>query len=345
MTINLGGMNVSNITMRDIGKTLGVSAVTVSKALAGKGGVSEKMREKIIQKAQEVGYRAPAEIMAEQAEKRYDIGILMAERFFSMESFYSTMYKKLVLALKNKGHFGILDILSDTDENNGMLPHMMLTGKADGVIVIGQLKRDYLKLLTAQECPVVFLDFYDDNAMADAVVGDNSYGCYRLTNHLIKLGHKDIGFVGSIRETTSIMDRYLGYYKAMLSNNLPIEPEWTIPDRDETGKIYEQFALPEKLPTAFVCNWDEAACYLMRQLIAKGVKIPDDISIVGFDDFTQTPYPDLPALSTFKIDVDAMVAAAVSHIAELCGGEAPQNGRVVISGHPVYRDSAAKVRQ
>ncbi|MFT3951952.1 MAG: substrate-binding domain-containing protein, partial [Oscillospiraceae bacterium] len=100
---------------------------------------------------------------------------------------------------------------------------------------------------------------------ADCIVTDSYYGMYRLTDYLIANGHRSIGFVGSVLSTQSIQDRYMGFLKAMTENMLPVNPEWVLPDRDENG-TYIPIALPETLPTAFVCNCDEVAYNFMAEL-------------------------------------------------------------------------------
>ncbi len=324
-------------TMRDIGREVGVSAVTVSNALAGKPGMSDAVREKIIRKAEEMGYEY---LSQEKLRSRtgLDIGILVPDRFFQSESFYSVLYKKLVKRLANRGYFGLLELLSRDMEKAMELPNLLRSHRVDGIVLLGQPEKEYYRMMAQQGMPVLFLDFYDEQGSADAVVGDNAYGCYRLTSHLIKNGHTRIGFVGDYRATSSIMDRYLGFYRAMLSHDLPVQEGWVIPDRDERGDLRETYSLPENMPTAFVCNCDLVAEKLMSQLMEQGIRVPEDVSITGYDDFFAGPARG-PALSTFRINTDAMIDLAVQQIAERCSGSDRPFGRTVISGQPVYRDS------
>ena len=324
-------------TMRDIGEALGVSTVTVSKALAGKPGMSDRMRAKIRRKAEEVGYQYPDRDKV-RPRPNLDIGILIPEHYFEAESFYSVMYKKLVQKLAGNSHFGLLEILSREAEDGLELPNLLRSRRADGMILLGQPSKEYYRMMAQQGIPVLFLDFYDEHGSADAVVGDNTYGCYRLTSHLIKNGHTRIGFVGNYLATSSIMDRYLGYCRAMLVHGLPVREEWILSDREKDGRMIHPIPLPEELPTAFVCNCDLVAGEMIRELENRGLRVPEDVSVTGFDDFTAGP-PIVPALSTFRVDTEAMVELAVKTIAERCAGLQRPFGRTVISGQPVYRDS------
>jgi len=331
---------MANVTMRDIGNRVGVSAVTVSKALAGKSGVSEEMRQRIARAAQEMGYVNPNTVQTLQ-ERKLDVGILVPDHFFSGDSFYFTFYRHLVQTLTDAGHFGLMELLSKESESNLEMPNLVRSDRADALILLGQPSREYIRMIAQQPLPVVFLDFFDEGAAADAVVGDNTYGTSRLTNHLIKNGHRDIGFVGNCRSTTSIMDRYLGFFRAMLSHGLPIKEEWIIPDRNDQGDDIP-LALPEKLPTAFVCNCDMVALRLMAQLRERGIRVPEDISVVGFDDFLPGGGV-TPSLTTFRVDFRTMSQLAVKLLADRCAGVQRPFGRVVVSGQPIYRDSEGPV--
>ena len=329
-------MSAKKPTMRDIARAVGTSAVTVSKAMAGKPGMSDEMRMKILKKASEMGYEYPHSSRSLPRE-HLEIGILIPDKFFEADSFYAGIYKRLVKKLADLGHFGLLELLDPENERELVLPTLLTTKHVDGLIMLGEPAKAYYRKVAQAETPVVFLDFYDEQANADAVAGDNAYGTYRLTSHLIRRGHREIGFVGNIKATSSIMDRFLGYYRAMLVNDLPVREEWILPDRESTGWIVKP-ELPGKLPTAFVCNCDMTARMMIDLLREKGYRVPEDVSVTGFDDYPPGSEGDIP-LSTFRIDTDGMVELAVKTLLERCAGEQKPFGRLVVGGQPVYRDS------
>lgn len=331
---------MGNVTMRDIGRMMGVSAVTVSKALAGKSGVSEEMRRKIVRLAAEVGYVNPNASQARPA-RGLDVGILVPDQFFSPDSFYAMFYKELVQALTDAGHFGILEMLTAETEAELTLPNLVRGRHVDALVLLGQPSAAYRRMIVRQATPVIFLDFYDSAVMADAVVGDGLCGAACLTEHLIAQGHRDIGFVGDVRATSSIMERYLGFASAMTYHGLTIRPECVVKDRDEHGN-FQPLELPAKLPTAFVCNCDAVAAWVIEQLRQRGVRVPEDVSVTGYDDFLPGA-PAIPALTTFRVDRRAMVQTTVRLITEHCSGVKNPIGRVVVGGQPVYRDSVTTV--
>ncbi len=333
---------MSNVTMRDIADAVGVSTVTVSKALSGSSGVGPEMREKIIRLAGEMGYMNP-NVKRRQIMKPLDIGVLVPLRHFNPQSYYGMIYPLVVQELTNAGHFCLFETLDEAAEDACELPNLIRSRHVDGLILLGEPRREYLRAITEQPTPVVFMDFFDDRASAPAVVGDNAYGAYRLTSHLIKNGHREIGFVGDTDLTSSIMDRFLGFYRAMLVNRLPVRDEWLIKDRDAHGKVVLG-ELPEKLPTAFVCNCDLVAHRVIVQLQEMGLRVPQDISVVGFDDFPATP-AGLPEVSTFRIDYERMVQATVKLMIDRCTGEAGTPNRMVIGGRPCYKASDAPLAE
>ena len=328
-----------SVTMRDIGKRIGVSAVTVSKALAGKSGVSEEMRQRIVKLASELGYVNP-NAQQTRAAKGLDVGILVPDQFFSNDTFYAMFYKLLMQTLTDAGHFGILELIPESMQCTMQLPNIVRSSRVDALILLGQPTEAYVRLLAGQSLPVVALDFHCAGVKMDAVVGDSTFGAAQLTQHLIALGHRDIGFLGSVKATSSIMERYLGFATAMMMNDLPIRPECIVKDRADNN-VMLPLVLPEQLPTAFVCNCDIMARALIDVLNRRGVRVPEDVSIVGYDDFNNVP-GSLP-LTTFRVDTAAMCRMAVKLVEERCAGDAKPVGRIVVGGECVFRDSVRPI--
>lgn len=325
------------MTMQEIGRILGVSKVTVSKALNNRPGVSDETREKIRSTAIRMGYLTP------ENSTGPDVGVLIPSRFFAPDSYYCMLYKGLVEKLNGAGCTALLELLTETMETELRLPNLLLSRHIDVLVLLGEPRTEYIQAVTAQDIPVIFLDFYDGDADNDAIIGDSTYGTYRLTGHLIAGGHTKIGFVGEPLSTSSIMDRYLGFSRALICHRIPEHRKWVIPDRDEHGNTIE-IILPDELPTAFVCSCDLTACLLMDALAQKGLRVPEDISVVGFDDFCGGMKPSVP-LSTFRIDHEGMIRKTVQIILKRTVEKQRIGGRVVIGGEPVYRDSDRKLVQ
>ena len=188
------------------------------------------------------------------------------------------------------------------------------------------------------DIPVVFLDFYSSDNRTDTILSDSFFGSYMLTNYLINAGHRNIGFLGTITSTSSIQDRYLGYYKALLEKGIPLRSEWVIDDRGPEGTSYPHFDLPAQKPTAFVCNCDEAAYCLLNQLRSEGYVVPDDISIVGYDNHIYSTISN-PRITTIDVDSKRMSYEAVETIIKKIRDKNYSRGRTLVTGKLIIRDS------
>lgn len=326
---------MGNVTMRELGKRLGVSAVTVSKALAGKSGVSDEVRQKIIRLAKELGYTNPHE-QSLPPKAGLDVGILVAERFFSSDNFYAMMTKQLSQLLSESGHFAMLELITGDMQDGMVLPNLLRSRRVDALILLGQPKESYVRLLAEQPLPVVALDFHYPAIPMDAVVGDSVYGAAMMTRCLIENEHRDIGFLGNLRATSSILERYMGFAAEMQLHGLPVRPECILPDRTDDNRLCPP-QLPERMPTAFVCNCDVVARAFVDQLQKSGYRVPEDVSIVSYDDFNNAP-GSLP-LTTFRADTQAMCRIAVQKVESRCRGDQQPAARIVVRGECVYRDS------
>src|SRR5690625_5234875 len=327
-----------NITMRDIADKLKVSSVTVSKALNDKDGVGEDLRAKIKEVADEMGYRINAAAKSMRDGQSYNIGVIIPERFAGLaQSFYLQMYQYISMGLEKYNYSGIMHLLTSDDEENNQLPKIYYEKKVDGFIVLGQTNKKYLKTIKSTNVPIVFLDFYDEYDDVDSVITDNFFGAYELTNYLIRQGHEEIGFIGNLYSTSSIKDLFLGYFKSILVYNIKIDQKSIVDDRDEKG-AYIEIDLPRKLPSAFVCNCDQVAHNLIRKLKETGYNVPEDCSVVGFDNDIYATITE-PNLTTVEVDVEEMANTAVRFIVEKLKDPTISNGRVSVKGNIIYRDS------
>ncbi|MCA1292956.1 LacI family DNA-binding transcriptional regulator [Paenibacillus sp. alder61] len=332
----------SNITMKDIADKLGVSSVTVSKALNNKEGVSESLKQKIRTVASEMGYRFNSAAKSIKDGYSYNIGVMIPQRFTGInDSFYLRVYQQIAIHLDRYGYFGILNILSSEDEEQLNFPRVYSENKVDGIIILGQIGKPYIETVQNMALPKLFLDFYDEHANIDSIVTDNFYGAYEITNYLIQMGHREIAYVGNIYSTSSIQDRFLGYYKSLLEHGLTFEERLLLKDRDEKG-VYVDIELPDKMPTAFVCNCDQVAYNLFERLTAQGYKVPNDCSVVGFDNDIYATLTN-PPLTTVEVDIAQMARTAVKAIMEQISSPNRRSGRVLVQGKIIYRGSVKRI--
>lgn len=221
------------------------------------------------------------------------------------------------------------------------MPWIYQEKKVDGFIILGHIHKSYIEMLHRADTPVVFLDFYTDQERMDTVITDNFYAMYEMTNYLINCGHRKIAFVGNLYSTSSIQDRFLGYYKSLLEHNLKLDERYIINDRDERGRFID-IQLPDEMPTAFVCNCDQVAYELMIVLKANGYKIPDDCSVVGFDNDIFSTLCE-PKLTTVEVNMPEMARVAAKFMIKKVTNKSSSFGRVLIKGKIIRRESVKKL--
>ena len=338
----------NGVKMLDIATKLGVSVVTVSNALAGRDGVSEQMRRKICETAEKMGYK-PSNTKSEKKRLAMpkigkNVGILTSERFVGARG---TFYWELTASISNQlsqlNVCTVYECVTADSEKNGILPNMVTDNKVDGIIVIGQVHRSYIDCLSKLTMPLMFVDFYDNRYNIDSVISDSFNGGYMLTDHLVAKGHRKIGFFGTLNATSSINDRYLGYVKCIMENELEFRNEWIIGDRNERGILNDKIDFPDEMPTAFVCNCDETAFRVISALKSKGVRVPEDISVVGYDNYTVSSIC-IPTITTVEVDLDKMAEVSVDVMAKKLIDPTFTEGRRIISGKLIVKNSVLDIR-
>ncbi|MBP3754080.1 MAG: LacI family DNA-binding transcriptional regulator [Lachnospiraceae bacterium] len=332
------------VRLADIAEKTGVSIVSVSKALSGKGGVSRQKLEEIKKVAKELGYE-PHTYAARHPSK--NIGVICRESYLTrFYSFYWQMYQDMNKTASLMGSFAMLEVVTSDMENKTEMPRLLAEDKVDACIVVGNMAEDYLSAMREGfDIPVVYLDFMGKDADMDCVVSDSFYGAYAMTNYLYDMGHTKIAYVGTLLATGSITDRYLGYQKSVLEHGGKLKKEWIIDDRDaKTGltDAEKMLTLPKDMPTAFFCNCDLTAALLIKKLEKNGYHVPEDISVAGYDNYT---YPGIceTEITTYEVDLAEMSKQAVEIALQNVWGEDYKKGLHIVCGKLVEKESVKKL--
>ncbi len=335
-----------SVKLGDIAAIVGVSTVTVSKALSDQKGVSEELRAQIKQLADEMGYQSPSEIRKKTAKKKYNIGVLIQEIYLDKyPSFYWQLYQVLNKKAVSRGCFTMLEFVTRDSVMKAEMPMILEDDKVDGIVVVGSMGKDYLeKLEKTSKVPIEYMDYYDNSRPVDTVISNSFYGGYLLTNYLYDMGHRDIAYVGTVGTTNSITDRYLGYMKSLIEHGIPLREDWIIPDRDAaTGKFDMEngFKIPKEMPTAFVCNCDLVAATLIKLLTANGYRVPEDASVVGFDNYLYPGTCDIE-VTTYDVNIQEMAERTLHKMIKKISNEKYTDGIFIVDGHLVIKDSVAR---
>ena len=332
-----------SVKMSDIAERLNVSTVTVSKALSDQKGVSDEMRNKIKNLALEMGYQKPI-AKQEDRNRSFNVGVIVPEDYIEKyQTFYWEMYQEINMAAVKNNSFVMLEVLNAADEKASIPPKLLKENKIDGLVVLGGLQSGYLKMIKEHYAtPTVYLDFYDQNIKEDCVVSNSFYGTYTLTNYLFDKGHSNIGFVGTVLATKSITDRYLGYMKSLIEHGKTVREDWVLDDRDSERHNFQRFLFPEEMPTAFVCNCDTIASWVIRELEREGYRVPEDVSVVGFDDFLYPGLCNIP-LTTYAVNMTKMAETCVRLLLKKMTGGETSEGMHLIEGNFIERKSVRAI--
>ncbi|MBR6404982.1 MAG: LacI family DNA-binding transcriptional regulator [Lachnospiraceae bacterium] len=334
-----------DVRQADIAEALGISIVSVSKALAGKSGVGPDLRKKILEKAEEIGYTVPS-AAGKKNNGNLTLALIFHEKYVEdTVSFYAKLSHQISVYAMNSGNYIISEVISRETEQNFQLPRLASDDRTDGVIILGNFDARYLRFLAENlRRPFVLLDNYGEMLQVDSIISDGYYGAYTMTNHLLAMGHRKIAYVGTLLQTGSITDRYFGYERALLEHGLRVREDYVLDDRGTAGVIYpaDLLTLPQDMPTAFFCNSDTAAAVLIRKLQSEGYRVPEDISVAGFDNFLSPGACDI-GITSYEVDMDRMAKCAVNLLSKKIRGVYYRKGLYIMEGHLVIKDSVRRL--
>jgi LacI family transcriptional regulator len=245
-------------------------------------------------------------------EESRSFAFVVTKHFFlETDAFSSDMYYQFNKQCLERGVGTALIIVGNSELAQNTLPPQMQMEEFSGVAAAGEMPDAFLRLLEKPGRPLALMDFESSAVSACSLLTDNYHWASVITQLLVDQGHQKIGFIGQPGATKSITDRYFGYRRTLLLNHLPFQEEWVLVNNDTlTGLYTSNIALPQELPTAFVCHCDMAAYYLLGTLNQHGLKCPRDVSIISFDN-TRLAETCCPPLTSVGIDTKAFARKAL----------------------------------
>lgn len=301
-------------TLKDIAKAAGVSVTTVSLVLRDNQNpmISKKTREKVLEVARELKYRHNTHARALRMGKSRAIGLLM----YDFESKIALSKLETIDAgIWEKGYRSLIRIAGGHSDMIEQLIHEYAGGAIEGLIIIQaatELTAGSLEVLTSSDVPIVTLEPIEGLPLDCATV-DRKYGAYMGIKHLLNLGHRSIGMIHSHPTDLHLAPRLEGYRQALLEHGLPVSKSLLVETRVGYSGGYN--AAKELLSrglgvTAIFCNNDETAIGAMKGVQELGLRIPDDIAIIGFDNIDAGEYAPVP-LTTIAQPIDKVAEKAV----------------------------------
>ena len=341
------------VTIQDIADALGISRNTVSKAINNSDGLADATREKILQKAVEMGYkqfsyvttlsniRATAPENAPEAPGFVGEIALLTTAFLTQSHFASTMLDKLQQEISQLGYTINTHRVTADNLRDMTLPLTFSAERVSAILCIEMFNRDYDKMVCELGLPVLFVDGPSkrsgESLPADQLYMDNTTEITRFVNNMLAKGQKRIGFIGNYDHCQSFYERYTAFRLAMLMAGEPVDERYCIRynHQDEIAEILD--ALPE-LPDVFLCANDFVAGDAIRALFSIGKTVPKDVRILGFDDSAESRLS-RPALSTVHIHTQIMAFSAVHLLITRIREPSLDYRTVYTQTDLIYRDS------
>lgn len=334
---------MSEIGIKELAKSLGVSTASVSRALSKPDRVSKKMRERVLAAAKEAGYTLNQTAASLRTSKTYSIIAIIPD---ISDTFVSGVIRALERAAAQHGYSVLLGDTEGLRERELVYGDMVRSKKVDGIICFSHRLPFSDELLHNDRIPmppiVTSCEFPANNSVSvPSVTIDNVAAAKEATEHLISLGHKDIAVITGDMATPSSKQRLEGYKKALAEAGISFQPSMIFEGAYtlEAGKsCTRELLTAKKRPSAIFCMCDEIAlgCYSILQ--EKGFKVPDDISIVGFDDIRFANYFS-PALTTVAQPVEDIGRCCVEVLLKTINNQIQETTEIVLPHKLVVRDS------
>lgn len=318
-------MGNSRSTIRDVARAAGVSISTVSLVLNHKGNVSEATRRRVLKVAQELGYVPSRAARDLSLQRTGNVGFVLREDHFTRsEPFYTYIFLGTEFEARLHNLYVLLTTIPRDYRRGEHAPRFLRERSVDGLLIAGKVSDVFLEEVRAMKLPTVLIDYEAEGF--PAVVIDNQGGARVAVEHLIEQGHRRIAFVAADIQHPSIAHRLEGYRIALARAGLSMDPALVLVDDEAeptraTGQRLgaRLLALTER-PTAAFCANDALALGVMETLLQAGLRVPDDVALVGFDDVqgaAQAPVP----LTSVRVFKEQMGELAMRHLAERIGPE------------------------
>jgi LacI family transcriptional regulator len=328
-------------TIVDVARESGVSYSTVSRVLNNYEYVKPATREKVLQAAQRLGYVPNQQARSLAGGRSNLIGVLVP----GLDNGYIIeIVRGIDEELAQAGYNLILYTTHRHEGREAEYISGIVNGAADGLLlVVPMISATYLEVLHQRNFPCVLIDQSDPAAQNTCVYASNVEGAYAATRHLIELGHRRIGFITGLMGLQSAVDRLQGYTNALNDHGIARDDRLIVHGNfmESGGRGAANTLLDlDPPPTAIFASNDLSAFGAIAAIRERGLRVPEDISVVGFDDLPQARMS-YPRLTTVHQPIEEMGRIAVRMLLQQI--ETPDSAptRVMVETHLILRDSSA----
>lgn len=344
------------VTIQDIADALGISRNTVSKAINNTDGLADATRERILQKAVEMGYKqfsyvsalASGTVQANETPLRasgYQGEIaLLTGQFLSHSHFASLMLDKFQREISELGYTMNTHRVTEADIANKTLPASLHMEQVKAILCVEMFNWDYDSMLCELDIPILFVDgpakVGGRSLPADQLYMDNTTPVTQFVSAMLEKGLKRIGFIGDYLHCQSFYERYTAYYLTMTMAGIPIEAKYIIPF-SSVDEFRESFEALDELPDVFICANDFVAWDAMQALAAIGKQVPEDVFICGFDDAPESRFSK-PPMTTVHIHTQIIAYSAIHLLISRLKAPSLDFRTVHTETELIYRESTNK---
>ncbi len=279
-------------TQKDVAKLADVSFITVSRVINNKGNIKEETRQRVLKAIKELNYHPNSLARGLNQNRTNSIGVASTidnpKVHFESHPYFNGLLEGIEQSLMEHSY----DLVISTRRNQKIVSdyyRLYYERKVDGVILIcTYLQEDTVREMLKYDIPCIIVGDRHQTDKITYVDSDNVQGGRDVTKKLIQYGHRKIGFVNSIEKNSNVNDRFNGFLEVMKENNFSVPPEYIFPgsliNEEESGhQVMRMINIMKDPPTAVITATDVIALGLLKEAQTIGIKIPRDLSIIGFD--------------------------------------------------------------
>lgn len=321
----------------ELTEALDVSSITVRKAL------SDLVNEGLIYRI-----RGKGSFVADKKNDALSPMSRLVAFIISGTEIYDSSYMKIIKGIQSqlaaRNYRLVIEFIENNVSQENELISKINPSDYSGLLIYSSdpnAAKPYLRLLKNGKMPFVMLDRFPNGMPVNCIVCNNQDGAYEATDYLLSLGHRHIGFAVYDFHLSSEVDRFNGYRNALADSGVVEDPSIHFLEKDLDYSALLSRIRQREL-TALFCVNDRKALEAVEQLTALGVRIPEDISVMGFDDFAGSKFSKVP-LSTVKQDFDALGSESAKLLIDLMEGNAIGSKKIMLPTSLVIRESTAPI--
>ncbi len=330
------------VSIKQISEQTGFSPATISNALNHKKGVNKETSMEIFKAAKELGYINEASITRIKFVMYKRNGMITEDT-----PFFSLMIDGFERECRESGYEMVLCYLDRRLPDYEEQVKWLINDTSAAIVLMGaELMEDDIEAFRGVKGPFLTLDYWHSDMSFDGVAINNADSARMATDYLIKKGHQKIGYLRGTFRIKAFRTRAVGFRIAMNKSNIPVENKYIFTlDTTMDGAYRDMCEILKKktaLPTAFFADNDMIALGAMKAMQEYGVRIPEEVSIIGFDDL---PFCEIasPRLTSLRVPKQEMGQKAVRRIIEMIKNESSVKMKIQICTEFMERDSVRKI--